>query len=422
MKTYFIHEGNLDRFEKQMHQIERKCKKYGNDFRYSVLGEDFRKVKGSDEILHLTRFIEVEVEGSLKFDNWVFVAVVEHTEKGNIIRQYDTNQKVPEVYYYSDTTCEHCNTKRRRKDTFLIYNAESDVWKQVGRSCLKEFTSGLDAETVARWISSWDTIIEYESVPSGYSFTKYYNLRDILLYSAGCISKFGYFKSDSMYSTSSRTLDYYQADNEGHLVSDRKLEDVRKEMETVKFYAYSSDNQKLVDAAIEWLSSQPDDDQYIHNLKVACSGEYITGREFGLVCSLIRAYQRTLEIKDKQKKQEEEDSKSNHIGSVGDKITFEVSEFKCLSSEYTQFGPQYFYKFLDNRGNVYTWSTGTYISEESMPFQLTGKVKAHNEFRGCKQTQLTRCKVVAPSALQVANQTYNRDVEFALNEFLADLS
>jgi len=53
------------------------------------------------------------------------------------------------------------------------------------------------------------------------------------------------------------------------------------------------------------------------------------------------------------------------------------------------------YKIIGEDGNVYTWKTGKFIDEEVSDMLITGTVKAHTEFRGIKQTELTRCRVAA---------------------------
>lgn len=43
--------------------------------------------------------------------------------------------------------------------------------------------------------------------------------------------------------------------------------------------------------------------------------------------------------------------------------------------------------------NVFTWKTSTWVEDGVQT--IKGTVKAHNEFRGTKQTELTRCKVTS---------------------------
>ena len=68
---------------------------------------------------------------------------------------------------------------------------------------------------------------------------------------------------------------------------------------------------------------------------------------------------------------------------------------KLLTSWETMYGYTYMYKFTDNNGNIFTWKTGTWIDTESVSsVNLKATIKAHSEYRGIKQTELTRCKIL----------------------------
>lgn len=52
--------------------------------------------------------------------------------------------------------------------------------------------------------------------------------------------------------------------------------------------------------------------------------------------------------------------------------------------------------FKDADGNVFTWKTQKGIAlERGAAVNLSGTVKEHTEYKGERQTVLTRCKVVA---------------------------
>lgn len=87
------------------------------------------------------------------------------------------------------------------------------------------------------------------------------------------------------------------------------------------------------------------------------------------------------------------ESKSEFIGEVKDKVSCSVKEFKCLTSWETQWGVTFLYEFITEEGNILIWKTGKWIDDEAEITAISGTVKAHNEFRGIKQTELTRCKV-----------------------------
>ena len=98
---------------------------------------------------------EVEVEGSYRMNGWDFVGTIQHASPENIIRLADNDfeGRVPERYRTAERNCEHCNIRRDRNDTFLVYNEDEDEFRQVGRTCLKNYTQGLDAEVCASMIS-----------------------------------------------------------------------------------------------------------------------------------------------------------------------------------------------------------------------------------------------------------------------------
>jgi predicted histidine transporter YuiF (NhaC family) len=134
-------------------------------------------------------------------------------------------------------------------------------------------------------------------------------------------------------------------------------------------------------------------------LKTTCSLEYVTGRNLGILASLFPTYNRELEYQAEKAERERKraaemasEANSRHIGTVGDRITINVNSVKCVTSWETEYGVTRIYKIVDEAGNVYTWKTGNFIAEEDVK-TIKGTVKEHNEFRGIKQTELTRCKV-----------------------------
>jgi hypothetical protein len=52
------------------------------------------------------------------------------------------------------------------------------------------------------------------------------------------------------------------------------------------------------------------------------------------------------------------------------------------------------YKFVSKEVLEAIWKTGSWVSERCIGGTISGKVKELKEYRGVKQTELTRCKVV----------------------------
>lgn len=269
--TYKIFEGNLERLEKKLTKISNKCTKYGCDFHYQQVGEVFEEVKDEKGETHVARFVLIEAEGTAKVNDWQFIATVEHTEKGNIIEGY-SGIEVPERYYSGKPVCEHCNSNRYRKNTYIIRNVETGEFKQVGKSCLKDFTQGLSAEMVAQYISGFQELIEGETPSGGCWFPRYINKNEFLAYAAETIRCFGYVKRNyDVPGTAERAIDFYDAAH-GRLRPTEYQNDVLKVMKKANFNP--ENRYEYVKSALDWLDQQPESNNYFHNLKVACSLEY----------------------------------------------------------------------------------------------------------------------------------------------------
>ena len=100
--AYSILEANMERLEKKLTRIQNKCKKFGCSFTYEKVGEEFKTLKDDRGVEYQAKFILIEAEGKAVLNDWMFVASVQHTEKGNIINSTGCSIEVPERYYTSE--------------------------------------------------------------------------------------------------------------------------------------------------------------------------------------------------------------------------------------------------------------------------------------------------------------------------------
>lgn len=390
---YAIYEGNLARLEKKLTTIKNKCAQYGCQFSYSKVGEEFRTVTTETGSRATTRFVLVEAEGVAQVNGWEFVATVQHSSPMNVIRSFRTEYEVPERYYTSTPVCEHCNSKRNRKDTYLIRNTETGEFKQVGKSCLKDFTNGLSAEAVTRYIAWFDELIKGEA-PVG-TCAPYYKVSEVMLFAVEAVNVYGYVKS-------------YSPFEEGHYATQSTKEvvmdmlgygpSVKKHIEK-GFNPNREGNKEKAAAVLGFVARMENKLGYVSNLKALCSKEYCEPRDLGIVVSAVACYNREMEYQARkaqrqaQQAQEQASLKNEWFGTIGERVTVMEPECKLLTSWETDFGVKYLYKFTTDNGWVFTWKTGNYV-ESGKKLKVVGTVKDHTEFRGQKQTELTRCKVV----------------------------
>lgn len=387
---YAIYEGNIERLEKKLATIQNKCNKYGCEFTYKQAGDEFRTVTTEEGEDITARFILVEAEGIAKVNGWEFVATIEHNNPTNIIRAFRTEYQVPDRFYTTAPICEHCNSKRNRKDTYLIRNTETGEFKQVGKSCLKDFTNGLSAEAVAQYVSYFDELIKGEA-PTGGHYAVYYPITEVMQLAVEAVNLYGYQKSTSPYEEN-----YSAQQSTKQVVIDMLYGSTYATKHIKKgFNVNREGNKEKADSVLAFVAQMENKLGYVSNLKTLCSNEYCQPRDLGIVVSAVACYNREIEYQAKKAQQEKAKAnlKNEWFGAIGDRVNVFNVECNLLTSWETGFGYKYLYKFTTDDGLVFTWKTGNCI-ENGRKLKVTGTVKQHTEFRGQKQTELTRCKIV----------------------------
>lgn len=378
MSRYIIPEENLAKLTAKLVPIRNKSVKYGCPFKFVVLGDVYKDFT-IDGVTVTLKCKEVEAEGYARINGWEFVGIIEHTEAGNVIRN-TTSYEVPDMYYTAPCRCDHCNTLRLRKDTYLVRDTDTGEFKQVGKNCLKDFTGGLDAELIT-YICTFISECETYSEPlcSLSSCNRYEAVEDILRVACEIIKLHGYVKTvneECEPSTKDRVIGYLT----NHVVSEKD-----------KYIECESDYAKdLTSSVLEYFRNSSDSSEYMINVRTLLSNEYASWRDIGYIVSAVPSYLR-------YKKQEDERKQnlgsSEYYGTVGDKVTLtEVRSVRLVTSYETVYGLTYIFQIIDSCGNVFIWRTSKYIDTDKALAKIAGTIKSHEEYRGIKQTELTRCK------------------------------
>ena len=400
---YAVHEANMDRLQKHMTRIRNKCEKYGCEFKCAEVGEEFRTIKDDKGNEDLARFVLVDVEGTAMLNNWEFIARLEHTRNGNIIHKCSSAVEVPERYYNSPPVCEHCGTNRYRKDTFVVHNVETDEFKQVGKSCLLDFTHGLSAEGITAFLAGFDKLAEFETPPGGCGGWEHYVDRDLFLrYVAETVRLCGYVKRrDDIYDE----VDHNNTLDRAVRIMDWREKGRKPFMWTVAdieaiipsgFDANGEKAREIAQSAYDYVRDLEGNTNYIHNLRTVIANDYVSYSNLGLLASAIPFYNRYVERceeeNSRKKEMRKEVENSKWLGEVGDRLKdVPIAGVKVMWSGCNEFGTQFLYKLVDQNANVLIWSTGKELPEED--FTLTGTVKELKEYNGVKETVVTRCRV-----------------------------
>lgn len=393
MSQYEIFEGNMERLRKKLTRIQNKCNKYGCEFKFEEVGETYREIKDDNGEKRVVRFVVVEAEGKAIINDWKFIGTVEHTSNGNIIRTC-CDIEVPERYYTGDIVCEHCKQNRARKEAYIVLNVKTGEFKEVGSGCLNDFTHGMDADLVAKYMSFFDDLIAGDC-PIGCGWgERYYSVDELLRYTSECVRVYGYEKSDCYDGgTKGRVVDFWMAIH-GY-ISGKALDQIKREMERISFDADSELAKAEAVEALKWIDSQEENNNYMHNLKTICKQDYIKYANIGILVSIFPTWRKDIEIKDRKRiameKAKQEADVSEWHGNIGDRVEFGVKEFAPITGWDTQFGYVTVYKIVDKDGNVFTWKTSKLVQSEDV-HNIKGTIKEFRTYNGVKQTELTRCK------------------------------
>lgn len=441
MATYMIWEGFMEKLEKKLRTVENKCRKYGLEFTYRLTGnEEFRDVKDSEGETHKLRYVEVEADGKAQINGWEWLASIERTEKGNLINSAH-DVEVPTKYYTSEPYCEHCRKNVWRKYTYLVRSTETGEIKQVGRGCLKDYTHGMSADGIAFYQSLFTGLEEAEAeIPSGgfgfFGKVEYYDVEEVTRFMSETIRLFGFVPKgqEGKRPTAFRAEEFYNCANNRKSFftslrgfDEKWFNEVKRSMEEVGFDANSPSAVKEAKEALAWIAEQDDShSSYLHNVKLICSMGEIRTWHYGILASLIPTWNKSLVREAARKAQENREKVSAHVGNIGERITFDVESTRIVTSWETDYGMMWLVKFVTTEGNVIMWrasSVNALPDDLELVRKVTGTVKDHDEFRGIKQTFVSRCKVVeeGPKA-EEAHATYNPEAENALDEFLSSVS
>ena len=103
---------------------------------------------------------------------WVFVATLDHeadegADEGTAIRRAPVGSRLISrigeeaatavesadltAYRHGGNDCDHCGFNRRRKQTYVLYEAETGELRQIGSTCLKDYTGAHNPERIAAW-------------------------------------------------------------------------------------------------------------------------------------------------------------------------------------------------------------------------------------------------------------------------------
>ena len=308
--------------------------------------------------------VDVEINfPEYKLGNYTVVAYIEHGENNKNLVYPCGDVEVPVKYFNAKGICEHCNTNHKRVKTIVLKDTEGN-YKQVGKACVKEYTG----------INEADLVNAYRAINSFFIDNN---------------ADAGYFGkvTDSKYTT---TIDYL-AKCIHYIIKHGYNQDVKYDCAKIKVENLTTEDYNNAEKVIDYFKNIETTDTFINNVKVAVTNEY-TKKVNGFVAYAYVAYTKELERIAKEKA----NTAVEYFGNVGDKFTAKVTG-RVIAGYDTQFGYTNIIEFKDNANHIFIWKTTNDIETDNNGIfkgTIKGTIKAHNEYKGVKQTVITRVKAI----------------------------
>jgi hypothetical protein len=151
-------------------------------------------------------------------------------------------------------------------------------------------------------------------------------------------------------------------------------------------------------AIVARMQDEPVSDEFGETLKNLSDYEWIPSRKANLAAYMGQF----LHNVDRKANEARLNATRVYVGTVGQRELFENLTCVRCSAIDTDFGTLYINAFNDQNGNVLVWKTGSVNFAEGDKVTLIGTVKEHSDYRGTKQTILSRCKELDEAAVAKA--------------------
>jgi len=376
-RSFIIPASNQTMVEEQLEKLNKRANKLGLDPISITWEKAFTDCK--DNLL-----VPCNLTGpvSISYDGWEFIATLQHLPTGeNIIRAITDDCDIPVEYRTAGSDCQHCNSKRYRKDTYVV-RRQPAIYKQVGSSCIKDFLGGNSPDNILQRASFIGELISFMKGAGTYNGARdegVFHIVKFLAHTSACIRDHGWLSKSKAYeaggtATATRVQDNLHPPTGKHVVSQIQTSDWDK-----------------AKSATEWAESISDEEaeasDYLHNIRAIARSGMVGYRTCGFAASIISAYERTLQVKPTYQA-------SNYVGTVKARDTFELVLKRHFTYD-SDYGVVHKFLFNDKSGNVIIWSTNTLQNFElNKKYGVKGTVKEHSEYKGVKQTLITRCEIV----------------------------
>jgi hypothetical protein len=415
---YMIPEHRLAKLEKKVKKLNRIAQKLGLpeiSFERLAGALEWRDLAilqdnyDSEKVKVLCHPVRVSGVAPV-LSGYSFVARIDHLAGGNLVLGGDSLTLDP-AWKTCDPWCDHCQTVRSRKTSYIVREEETGETKQVGKSCLKDFLGHQNPVEVAEVASFlWEVedgrLLDAEpELDAGLKAEELgHTPRMVLAVACAVIRAEGLFRP-------ART-----DPREGTPTVDLVKDFFASKHGRAAFEVGEADYAEA-DRIIEWARGLSEStDSYLNNICVLAQEPAVTFQRFGFLCSAPAAFARAM----RKALEEAERPVGEHFGTPGEKA---AAVLLYTGNTYfdTQYGTQYVHFFETEAADRIVWKSGNFPYGLNQGERYTAQftVKEHGERNGKKQTVILRPKFYEMELALESGSPQPKKYKKMLQEYLA---
>ncbi len=363
----------------------------------NFLAEEHMKSGGSVETHHAMTLRYPQI----KLGNWQVIAKKEALGKEqNLVFCVSDDVEDKEIafgHHCTSINCEHCNTKRARNVSFLMKSLETGEYKEIGSSCVEDFT-GIDpgAALFLTKISDFVTIRWEEGMDewSGNSRPRSITSELFLARVIFLTEKWGFVSASKARDSATPITPTYDVAMylDTAFREDKVLAD--------EFFGKIDYLKEEAGKIIAWVKDVlPSNDSFAMNLKVIFGAEHgciaFDSKQMAFAAAAVPMYRRHVLFEAERQREKLESGDIKHVGEIGGKLESIVRVTGKHSFE-SNFGTTFLISMKDREGNHLLWKTGSppqfVFDSEGVEFLASFKIKEHGEYRDMPQTRISNLK------------------------------
>ncbi len=404
-KDFEIPSYNKEFLQKKIDKLNKAAAKLGAVPIVLTWGETFLKKlpKDRDELGFDTKnhnkyveMIKVNVAGEApKLQGWSFVGKLEPIAGTSEVmaKTAPGAKQLPKRYQHVDhIECEHCKINRFRKESFIVRKGRT--YKQVGRSCLKDFLGHVDPKQYAQYA---EALYNIDSIVAEADDEREYSGRgELMVSTVQAVAKaMVVIRAEGF-----RSKQYSGEPTSGRLYSAffPPLMAGKERIEAVLIHQTPADEKNAKEmikhVTEKWINSS---NEFEINSAKILKGEVVSPKNFGYLAAAVNTYMKAMgDVA--AKKAAASDVKDEHIGKIDEKhqmkaVVLSAHTYQGQSYSYYHSGLKAIVMFKTESGHIVKMFTSNTALAKGDKVVISGKIGRHeiesydkSPFKGMKIT------------------------------------